>query len=334
MKGRIFLFSQERDRLIPMTEEPYLREEILQDWLSDYPELLPGDQINPENPRRWLLVKAEMGVPDREGGSDRWSLDPLFLDQDGIPTFVECKRSSDTRARREVVAQMLDYAANGMEYWSMERIRQAAEASGGDDSLDERVLALVASDDPDDIDQYWEMVQDNLRDGRVRLVFVADQTTRELRRLVEFLNEKLVDIEVLAVEVKQFAGEEQTAVVPRVIGLTEAARETKTRVTRRATPWTEGEFIAKLSATQDSQKVSIVERILAWAKEQGLVTHGGRGPVMASLDLDLKWKGESYRPFTLYETGQSTKFHVNFSSIEPLLAISRKRSFLDRRRWR
>ena len=60
MKGRIFLFRRGQNRLIPMTEAPYLREEILQDWLSGYPELLPGDQINAENPRRWLLVKDEI----------------------------------------------------------------------------------------------------------------------------------------------------------------------------------------------------------------------------------------------------------------------------------
>ena len=45
---------------MPTLERAPLREEILQDWLSGYPELLPGDQINAENPRRWLLVKAEI----------------------------------------------------------------------------------------------------------------------------------------------------------------------------------------------------------------------------------------------------------------------------------
>ena len=45
---------------------------------------------------RWLLVRREMGVADREEGGDRWSLDHLFVDQDAIPTFVEVKRSSDT----------------------------------------------------------------------------------------------------------------------------------------------------------------------------------------------------------------------------------------------
>jgi hypothetical protein len=34
------------------------------------------------------------------------------FDQNAVPTLVEVKRSSDTRIRREVVGQMLDYAAN------------------------------------------------------------------------------------------------------------------------------------------------------------------------------------------------------------------------------
>ncbi len=104
-----------------MVETPYESEEILQRLLVLKPDLLPPDQINPENPRRWLFVKREIGVPGEVDESDRWSLDHLFLDQDGIPTFVECKRASDTRNRREVVAQMLDYAANGVVYWSVDQ---------------------------------------------------------------------------------------------------------------------------------------------------------------------------------------------------------------------
>lgn len=125
-KPKIFLVGDNKEHLITLEETGYVEEAVLQDYLVDYPDLLPGDQIDPENPRRWLLVAQEMGVPDEQDGSGRWSLDHLFLDQDGIPTFVECKRAVDTRARREVVAQMLDYAANGIEYWTLDRLRQAA----------------------------------------------------------------------------------------------------------------------------------------------------------------------------------------------------------------
>ena len=53
-----------------------------------------------------------MGIPGDEDGGGRWSLDHLFLDQDANPTLVEVKRSTDTRIRREVVGQVLDYVAN------------------------------------------------------------------------------------------------------------------------------------------------------------------------------------------------------------------------------
>jgi hypothetical protein len=228
-KSKIFLVGDDPENLITLEETGYMTEGVLQDHLVNYPDLLPGDQIDPENPRRWLLVAQEMGVPGEEEGGSRWSLDHLFLDQDGIPTFVECKRSTDTRTRREVVAQMLDYAANGVEYWSMERLRQAAAetAQKRGRSLDDEITGLVDIDE-EDIEGYWDTVEINLKAHRVRLVFVADSTPKELRRLVEFLNEEMTNVEVLAVEVKQFqreSREDQTALVPRVVGMTEAARE-------------------------------------------------------------------------------------------------------------
>jgi hypothetical protein len=56
-------------------------------------------------------------VPDSETGGGRWALYRLFIDQDGIFTIVEEKRSTDTRIRREVIGQMQDYAANAVAYW-------------------------------------------------------------------------------------------------------------------------------------------------------------------------------------------------------------------------
>jgi hypothetical protein len=86
---------------------------------------------------------------------------------------------------------------------------------------------ICLRDDEADVELYWEGVEENLRNGRVRLIFVADSIPKELRRLVEFMNDKMSDVEVLAVEVKQYLGHGQKAMVPRVIGLTEAARSKK-----------------------------------------------------------------------------------------------------------
>lgn len=84
----------------------------LHDLIERNLDLIPGDQINPTEPRRWLLIKREMPVPDPATGGNRWRIYFLMADQDAVPTFVECKRFGDTRTRREVIGQMLEYAAN------------------------------------------------------------------------------------------------------------------------------------------------------------------------------------------------------------------------------
>lgn len=90
-QSKIFLIGNSGETWLPMKETPYDQEVVLQEALAQYPDLIPGDQISPDNPRRWLLVRRELGVPGESGGSDVWSLDHLFLDQDGVPTFIECK---------------------------------------------------------------------------------------------------------------------------------------------------------------------------------------------------------------------------------------------------
>jgi hypothetical protein len=138
MPGGIFLIAGD-ERLVELSSEAYDSEALLQGLLERYPNLLAGDQIDAASPRRWLLVQREASVPAETDGAGRWSLDHLFLDQEGIPTFVEVKRSTDTRIRREVIGQMLDYAANGVVYWPVESIRGMYEARVAAEGLDSAV---------------------------------------------------------------------------------------------------------------------------------------------------------------------------------------------------
>ena len=271
-KAKIFLVGESEDDLVPMEESAYVKEVHLQKLLARYPDLLPGDQITPDDPRRWLLVAREMAVPgDEEEASGRWSLDHLFLDQDSIPTFVECKRASDTRARREVVAQMLDYAANGTAYWGMDRVRQAAAETAqtrGKD-LDAEILDLIGGEDPSEIEDYWQRVETNLEAGQVRLLFVLDQATKELRRLVEFLNEKMADVEVLTVEVKQYlSAEGQRAVVPRALGVSARSSKAGTSPRRHTTRAT---FLGNCAP----ELAPFFEAVLDRAQEKGHAIYWG-----------------------------------------------------------
>lgn len=271
-RGRVFLVGPNAGALTPMVEKNFELEDHLQKLLADYPDLLPGDQINPEAPRRWLLVAREMAVPDPNGFAKRWSLDHLFLDQDAIPTFVECKRASDTRIRREVVAQMLDYAANGLKFWDVATLRQAAEATATsrNRTLDAEVQTLLGSDALMDSAGFWAKVETNLRESNVRLLFVADNIPAELRRLVEFMNEKIDNVEVLAVEIKQFLSDSNhQVVVPRLIGMSEAAR-TKKPATYSHT--SEADFLQNCPPAA----AQVFKQVLAQAQARGYSIEWGK----------------------------------------------------------
>jgi hypothetical protein len=218
------MFLLNGDQLVEMREQPYDSEDLLQKLLASYPDLLAGGGELAGAPRRWLLVKREAGVPDREAGGARWSLDHLFIDQEAVPTLVEVKRSDDTRIRREVVGQMLDYAANGVVYWPAERLRSDFEARC---AKEQKVADEVFRDSLGDADQerFWDEVEQNLRSGRIRLVFVSDLIPPELRRVIEFLNERMTPTEVVGIEIKQYVGDgDLRTLVPRVVGQTEQAR--------------------------------------------------------------------------------------------------------------
>jgi hypothetical protein len=221
------IYLRHGDEFVAMNERPYEAEDLLQALLAEHPEVLAGEDTGTEA-RGWVLVRREAGVADEEGGAGRWSLDHLFLDSAGVPTLVEVKRSSDTRARREVVAQMLDYAANATAFWKVDLLQAWFETEcerRGTDSA----AALEEAFGVTDPDGYWSAVQTNLAADRIRLVFVADEVSPELRSIVEFLNRRMTETEVLAIEVKQYVdadGGRQT-IVPRVVGSTEQARAAK-----------------------------------------------------------------------------------------------------------
>jgi hypothetical protein len=164
LSDSIYLLNPD-ETLHEVTRSPYAREDLLQELLERYPQLIPGSLINPEEPVELILVKREVGVPKEEGGSGWWSADHLFLDQLGVPTIVEVKRASDTRARREVVAQMLDYVANAVVYWDAGDIRrwfETGQQMRGHDPA-EALTSFIAEAPVQSVEEFWAKVDANLK---------------------------------------------------------------------------------------------------------------------------------------------------------------------------
>jgi hypothetical protein len=187
---------------------------------------------------------------------------------------VEVKRSSDTRIRREVVGQMLDYAANGVKYWPLATLRAAVDettAAAGKTGED-LVTALRQGIDPE---EFWKAVEANLAAGRIRMLFVADALPAELVRIIEFLNEQMNPAEVLGVELRQYVGGGHTVYVPRVIGRTTMAVAAKASATGQL--WTEGTFLDGARTRRPQPEVALIERLLGDVHARGVRLGWGKG---------------------------------------------------------
>ncbi|MCC6235914.1 MAG: hypothetical protein IT580_24980, partial [Verrucomicrobiales bacterium] len=260
--------------LVEMERSPYPTEDTLQELLHRHPEILAS--VDPDAPRRWLAISRELPVASAEGGSGRWNADHLFLDQDAIPTIVEDKRSSNPEIRRVVVGQMLDYAANVVAFGPVTALRETYNATcvaEGRDP-DEDVRALIGPDG--DIEAFWRDAETNVRAGRIRMVFVADEVPTELKGVVEFLNRQMNPAEVLAVDVVQYVdktgGSHMSTLVPQVYGRTRqaAAAKGESGANRK---WDETSLLDAMPPAVRPQARSIIE----WARSRGLREAPGSG---------------------------------------------------------
>jgi hypothetical protein len=317
--------------LVSMKSAQFATEDDFQRLLEHFPELLVGDQIDPVAPRRWALVKREQAVSTNEAGASLWSIDHLFLDQDGIPTLVEIKRQSDSRIRREVVGQMLDYAANCATYWSVDMLQEGLEKTCVAKGMSsEAVLSELVGSEVSAV-AFWEQVKTNLIAGRIRMLFVADRIPLELRRIVEFLNQQMDPAEVLAIELRQFAGQGLKTLVPMVFGQTQEASNKRSGGVA-GQRWDEEKLFEKLEATSSEPNLKVARAIFEWMRKSGRELLFGTSKEHGSVYPLLRPSGVKINPMYLSTEGGG-RIWLNFKFLDgkPVFgSIDMRRELLNR----
>lgn len=287
----------------------------LQDLVLGNLDLIPGHQITPEDPRRWLLIRSEMPVPTPSDSSNSWSVDLLVADQSAIPTFIECKRFSDHRSRREVVGQVLDYAANAVEYWTDSELQRMAEAAAecrGETITD--ALRTLQADCGDEPELFFQRIVDNLREGVLRILFLLEEAPIELRRIADFLNQQMERSEVLVVEARQYQDAGIRIVVPRVCGYRDEARAMKKRsvvATRGGETWNADRFWADVSERLNETERKSLMAIYALSESPQFGLRWGKGKVTGSFTI-LVHQLQDAPLLAVYSTG---RLAFNFAAL-------------------
>ena len=180
----------------------FVAEQDLEEILRDCPELLcDDDQEQRPNIHRIAFVARQVRLP--EAGI----LDLLFVTADGLPVAVEVKLGRNAESRRQVIAQVMDYASDltGLTVDELDILVAGR--------LEQALYALTVDGDTS-FDVLWGNVGANLRAGKAKLIVAVDESTPSLERIFHFLT-RASNLDVDLIAVQSYDSQVGRIVVPR-----------------------------------------------------------------------------------------------------------------------
>jgi hypothetical protein len=208
-----------------VTSKPYDLEVVLQKNINNLPQLIPLEEAMDE-PVELLPIGMEVSA-----GSG--SIDLLLLGSDAVVTIVETKLAKNPESRREVVGQVLEYAAYAAD-WSLEDVRRIANgylAGRFDEVLGEFLGSEL--EDTSGTDEYLGRLAQNLKDGHLRLIVASDRLLETARKTITFVNRNS-NFEIYLLQITCYEDEEGTRIyVPSLHGYAQKSKPSPPR-----SPWT------------------------------------------------------------------------------------------------
>jgi hypothetical protein len=188
----------------------------LQLLVMRHPSLLPVDQIEPAFQ---TMVPICIELPMQSG-----YMDNLLVTPAGDLALIECKLWRNPEARREVLAQIIDYAKE-IATWNYEQLQDAISRAKAPDGSKEKITRclyeLVAAKGEIDEAAFHDAVSRNLKRGRFLLLIVGDGIREGVESMAEFLQQHAGFHFTLAfVEIAVFKAPNGYVAQPRVLART------------------------------------------------------------------------------------------------------------------
>jgi hypothetical protein len=152
----------------------------LQKLIFRFPQLLPVRELEPGfSP----ILPVCLELPTPAG-----NVDNLYITESGDLVIAECKLWRNPQARREVVAQVIDYA-HGMSAWTYQDLQHAVQKSSVLDRERPPTTLYELIGEAAGIDEagFVDAVSRNLRLGRMLLLIVGDGIREGVESLSGFL---------------------------------------------------------------------------------------------------------------------------------------------------
>ena len=258
-------------------------------WELDAPQAFQDEaslhRLIQENPNLLPLAGSpRLAVLGSEVRLGNGYADILAVEPSGRPAIMEVKLAKNPEARKEIVSQILAYAAflQGMSVESLEQVllRKPSEvASSGS------ILGAVQDQDQEgavDADTFTDSLQNYLDQGNFRLVLVLDVVSAELEKIAAYLDSITVHaltIDVIALSMYDVNGA-KVALPQRVTPDPEVTPiltgEGGGRISESKGELTDGSEVFEDSVAGISgEKRKVFDDLIDWAKQRALLPRVG-----------------------------------------------------------
>lgn len=200
---------------IPLGEANKDRQEKwFQDLLFQNPEIIPVADVHPGS-SRFIPICRELTIP-KTGGSSVY-LDLFGVTPEGKLVLIECKLWRNPQARREVVAQALEYASL-LRNWSYSDLSVRLQSMLNTRSDNPLFDIYRKADGPLDEDAFHDQIARGLRAGDFLVIIAGDGIREDVLAIADHLNMNSGMATSLALaEFQMFMGPTgETVIIPHV----------------------------------------------------------------------------------------------------------------------
>src|SRR5579884_1574874 len=337
-------------RISEVPEQWESNEEWLQKYLANNPSLLPMQDLEGVN-RPLRLISRELN-----------GIDLLFVDDQGLLTVVETKLAENPEAKREVIAQILEYASklsklniaglctkiarnDGKAIQGLDELKKLVQAlqecTAGPNRKEESETAKVilanyvlkgkvGREKTKEVRVFLEKLESMLKEGSFRLVVVTYKASRELLELLNYVNSTMESgHHLVAVELQTEDISGKKYFVPHLVGAPNLLSPVYywKEANRLEKEWDKDNFLKELPEDLRQDVSTLLNKVDD--KDDGFFYEFGKGGKEGSVKLGVKVR-KANRQNTLLCIWTSGSVTIYFSHAQRGLTQDQKNALVSK----
>ena len=288
---KVLVRKQEEKGWISLPSEGYSGEVHLQEILFRDPDIVPVEDISSDTELSPIkLMLKEVGLP----GSG--ATDLVGIDKNGNMYIIETKLARNPEVRRQVIGQILEYAAflneKGLD-WLDDIVKKQKKVS-----ISEYFDKL---NDPDwDKESFEQNLRDNLDSGTFKLFIAVDEMNPDLQRIINYM-ENVLSMEIYALELRYFKDKDGMEIlVPNVHG-------GKKKPPKPLPTWDWDRFVEDAKKKVDAATLATLQKLYEFSLQLGKVDFG-KGRTYGTFRVWLPYKNDKINLYVITSTGKGNWF--------------------------